>query len=145
VLKLWDVPAGRERSSSPAGEGGLGALAFHPEGKVVAVAGDDKKVHLRDAETGKAIRSLEGHGEVVKSLAFHPDGEVLASASADKTVILWDMGQGERIHTYAGHEKSLNVVAFDPEGKILASGGYDTNIELWDVAATIAAKGGKKR
>src|SRR5437764_46191 len=56
-------------------------VAFAPDGKLVASAGNDNLVRLWDPVTGKQQRQLAGHRAWVNSVSFAPDGKTLASAS----------------------------------------------------------------
>jgi hypothetical protein len=51
-------------------------------------------VSLRDAASGKELRSLSGHAEKVSALAFAPNGSRLVSAGADRTVCCWNTATG---------------------------------------------------
>ncbi|MFB7474461.1 trypsin-like peptidase domain-containing protein [Kitasatospora sp. NPDC056184] len=113
-------------------------VAFSPDGKTLATAGDDESVSLWDVATGKALTSLAGHTDAVFSVAFSPDGKTLASASFDQTVRLWDVATGKERAMLNGHAGVVFSVAFSPDGKTLASAGGDKSVRLWD-AATGAA------
>ncbi|WP_425617748.1 protein kinase [Anatilimnocola sp. NA78] len=92
----------------------VAALAFSPNGKVLAVGTTQGQVKLFDAVTGELIRSfddVDGKGDAtdtpellrpfaralgsVKSLAFSPDGEqlVVAGAAVEETPL--EKGRGE--------------------------------------------------
>ena len=71
----------------------VNAVAFSPDGKLVASASDDCTVRLWDAATGAALQTLEGHSEDVYAVAFSPDGKLVASASFDCTVRLWKVAE----------------------------------------------------
>lgn len=69
----------------------LYALAFSPNGQILATAGSSGVIYIWDAQTGNFLRTLEGHTGWVGDLKFSPDGLFLASASADGTVRLWGL------------------------------------------------------
>ena len=110
------------------------ALAYSPDGRLLAQAGEDKTITLSKAATGELVKTLTGHTDIVAGLAFAPDSQTLASASYDKTVRLWDIAAGTEKATLQGHSNWVLAVAFAPDGKTLASASYDKLVKLWDVA-----------
>ena len=67
------------------------AMAFSPDGQVLAAAEEGAGIGLWSVRTGQAIGRLQGHQGKVNSLRFAARGKRLLSAASDGTAILWDL------------------------------------------------------
>lgn len=115
----------------------IDAIAFSPDGKILASGGRDQAVRLWDTQTHTSIgASLRGHSSSVLSATFSPDGNTLATGDNNGDVLLWDL-QGKQLgaQVLLGSEDhdAFPALAFRPDGKMLASGGDDNTIILWDM------------
>jgi WD40 repeat protein len=113
--------------------GSVLAVAFSPDGKVLASSSRDKTVKLWDPATGELKRTLTEHSADVYDVTFSPKGDLLASAGADKTIKLRDAHTGKVVRTLEGHTDIVRSVAFSPDQKTLASASVDQTVRLWDV------------
>jgi WD40 repeat protein len=130
--------------------GPIHALAFSPDGKLLATASGplDGAVRLWDTGTGKSVATFEDpwakpdNRSHATGVAFTPDGKTLAStheAAGYTAIRLWDVRTRKPrrpLVVWTGREDEIapyDSVAISPSGRILAAGGHDKNIELWDL------------
>jgi WD40 repeat protein/uncharacterized caspase-like protein len=111
------------------------AIAFSPDGTLLASGGQDNAVIVWDSESGLELRALTGHSGAVNAVIFSPDGKTLASAGADRTTRLWNVDNGQLLRTLSGHDKSISALAFSPDGRSIISASDDSSIMVWDVAS----------
>ena len=69
----------------------VNAVAFNPEGSLLATAGDDKAVRFWDQFWGKPHEARIECDAAVTAIAFSPDGNRLAAACANGTVTVWQV------------------------------------------------------
>ncbi|RHN54359.1 putative transcription factor WD40-like family [Medicago truncatula] len=111
----------------------LARIAFHPSGKYLGTASDDKTWRLWDVETGEELLLQEGHSREVYSLAFHHDGSLAASCGKDALARVWDLRTKRSLLALEGHVKPIRGISFSPNGYHLATGGEDNTCRIWDL------------
>ena len=115
-LEAWSGRVARLRARL-INEGTVIALAFSPDGRLLATGDDDGIVRIWDAGSGRPIAGPLRHAAGVPALAFSPDGRRLLTGCGDGTARIWDAASGEPIGKPIAHGAEVAAVAYDPGGR----------------------------
>jgi sugar lactone lactonase YvrE len=167
AVVVWKPGAGTRAAKPPArlsvtaslnatltdpGSEGVDAVAFSPDGQLLAAADLNGSTYLWNVATRSRSHpaTLAEPGDLgVDAVAFSPDGQLLAAADWNGSTYLWDVATQSHIATFTDpHRGDVYSVAFSPDGQVLAVADKNGSVYLWDVAtqhhiATLTDPGGK--
>ena len=150
-VTLYTVP-GKRRVASLVGSAltaaYVTAVAFSPDGGMLAVAYDDSRdtVQLWDVAGRQLVRAIPTDQRgIINGMAFGSRGALLATSGvSDAVVKLWNPVSGSLVATLPGNSGFAGFPSFvpgvwslalSPDGSELVAGGDDGVLRLWHITA----------
>jgi WD40 repeat protein len=170
TVKLYDLAKGSETFALKGHEVPPTAVAFSPDGQLLATSDADKTLRVWRVATGKEVVRMESVADLRKpeetdfkwvdaniqfaqvlgqpapgyglgnALAFSGDGKTLAVVAGEE-IRLWETATGKLRGRLGTPPRGVSAMVFAPRGRYLALAGGDEVIRLWDVAAGKLARG----
>jgi serine/threonine protein kinase/WD40 repeat protein len=130
-LRVVDLADGRVVATRDGLPAELVALAWHPDGKLLAASGSDGNLWVFDLDAWGWPAVLQGHLLEAREMAFSPDGRLLVSRGWDGTTRFWDFKGGHEVLGVRG----ASFLQFDRDGGRLAFRGYNSRLlGVWELA-----------
>jgi WD40 repeat protein len=129
-VRAWTPPAPTARPLLPADPGGAISAAVSGDGRLIATAGADGTLVVR--ELGGRRVGTWGLGNIPIQLAWSTDGSAVAGALLGGKVVAADMSQVGEVRTLGSHAEDAIAVAARSSDDVFASGGRDGTIRIWD-------------
>ena len=112
--------------------GDVSDMAFSPDGRLLAAAGD-RHVVVWDTATSEIVRILPSGQYGATSVTFSPDGLTVAVGRTDSVDALYDLRTGRRTARLDG-DWSTTGLGYSPDGKLLAVSAVAGTVTIWNVA-----------
>jgi RNA polymerase sigma factor (sigma-70 family) len=127
-LLLFEVATGKELKAFPKIGEDIQGVAFAPDGKTVAAAGDS--VYLYDPESGKERLRIDRRA---RGLSFSRDGSVLIGAVGG-AIYRWDATSGRQLTPAAAQDSGVEQILTSADGRHLFTTDQEGDLYLWDTA-----------
>jgi serine/threonine protein kinase/WD40 repeat protein len=102
-------------------------LAWSPDGKLLAAACNDLRIHLWDAVRWQKEAELAGHRYEVGDVAFDATGKWLASYGWDMTLRFWDVGSRRQVLKV----EDIRILGFRSKAGLAAAGLSGRRVQVW--------------
>lgn len=116
----------------------LTALAFSPDGKMLAVSGN-REILLHTLDGSAPPRRLLGQSDSILSLAFSHDGSLLVASGGAPArfgeIQFWDLPSGKLRHSLMLTGDTIFGVSISPDGTRVAAGATDNSVRIIDADA----------
>lgn len=110
------------------------SASYSLDGRRIVTASADRTARVWDAEKGRLLAELKGHGHSVSSAAFSPDGLRIVTASYDRTVRVWEADGGLLLAELKGHGGRVFGAAIGPDGRSVVTASWDHTARVWDLS-----------
>ncbi|HYT87610.1 MAG TPA: PQQ-binding-like beta-propeller repeat protein [Gemmataceae bacterium] len=124
VIRLWDVPTGKEVGKMVVKDSAERKLVFSPDGRMLARACQNS-LSLWDVTTGQESWQTPIWGNQPFDITFSPDGKTLAGGLVSM-VRLWDVATGRELCPIPEHRGGVGFVWLSPDGRTVITQGQTT-------------------
>jgi WD40 repeat protein len=123
---------------------GILAVAYSPDGSLIASTGEDSTLRLWDAYTGELLQVLPVHPfkNGGTTLAFSPDGTRLATGTDiigpdaegawQSSIFVWDTTSGHFLYNINGLTGRIWGITFSHDGKLMTVSGDGGYLSVFD-------------
>jgi WD40 repeat protein len=132
---VWDTSTGRVVQSFPRPGDSEVAVAWSPNGSMLAAAGAGGAVSVWRTTDWKPLATLHADTSWASGVTFSPDGSLLVASRFDaRAVTLWNATTWKPEGVLPS-PAIVASIAFDARGATLATADLDDNVRLWDIAS----------
>ncbi len=132
-VKVWTLADGRlVRAIDGLHTDTVCGLRFSPDGTRLATASADKLVKVVEVETGREVKSFEGHTGHALAVDWSGDGKQVVSGGADNALKVWEVESGDLLRTMLGANKPITALRWVPNRPLVLGSSGDGSARFWN-------------
>ncbi len=133
-ISFYHLPSGRTVATENAHRDQVNALAFSPDGTLLASAGyREVKLWRRPHDVQKLALSDAG-----TRVAISPDGKWLATSGDDGNVKVCEFPGGKVVQNFHGANGGITALTFSPDSAKIACASVDKSVSVWSNGLQVA-------
>ncbi|CAD7971175.1 unnamed protein product [Amoebophrya sp. A25] len=136
TIQLWDYRFGTliEKFEGEHEGGPVRGVSFHNSQPLFCSGGDDYKIKIWNYKQKRAIFTLQGHLDYIRTVQFHHESPWVLSSSDDQTVRIWNWQNRGCIAVLTGHNHYVMCAQFHPSEDLVCSASLDQTVRVWDIS-----------
>lgn len=118
--------------------------AWSPDGRFLAIGGDDRLIIIYDTTDWSIAKILSGHKGSILTIRWSPGGTMIASGSGtdkvamhnipENVIKIWDFYEGDLIADLEGHKDGVMNLRWSFDGSRIVSASDDKTIKIWNTS-----------
>jgi len=132
-VKVYDIPALKEKIILASIPGGVNVLSFSASGQTMALGAADGKIYMFDINSPNEMKKLSLHSLGITSMAFQGENWIF-TAGIDKKVIFTDAVNNVAMGSLPDFQEDVTALAVHPNAKYFAIGLSTGRIQVYAVA-----------
>lgn len=129
---LVEIPSLKIRHEMHGHAQSVDALAFRPDGRMLASGGNDRYLYLWNVESGTLAEEWPVQGTGIRSLDFDPDGVMVLCAGLDETPRIIDIRTGREVLRFPRLPPEHWPMRFLPDGQQILSRRAQGGLTIFD-------------
>jgi WD40 repeat protein len=130
LIRVFDLPSGRELLALADHKGTVPALAFATDNRTLISAGADKAARLSDVGV---LAVLDAHRGGVVGVQYHSTGTQALSAGKDGTAKVWDLTKAAVVRTFGPLKEAVHAATYNRDFTQVGVAAGKT-VHVWNAA-----------
>ena len=133
ILRMFSPDTGKIVREIPTGQIEINGIAFSPDGKEFATAGDDGTIMIWDQISSQERLRFKAQPEKAFQIVYSREGSQIISCGNDPVIRIFDTATGELAYTLEGHQRTVESLLLSDDGTTLVSTSDDHTVRIWSL------------